>query len=64
MLFLESFVVTEQTHWSLGFPSSKLGISVFFPPPQVKEGPPMWMPQPRPQVKHFHAVSPNQCDSN
>lgn len=60
MLLLDSFVATEQTHRSLVIPSSKLGISVLFPPSQVKEGPPMWMPQPMPQVKHFHLVSPNQ----
>lgn len=60
MLLLDSFVVTDQTHWSLVSPSSKQGISVLFPPPQVKEGPPMWMPQPMPQVKHFYFVCPNQ----
>lgn len=64
MLLLDSFVVTEQPRWSLVIPSSKLGISVLFPPPQVKEGPPLWMPQPMPRVKHFYLVSPNQQNSN
>lgn len=41
MLLLDSFVVTEQTHWNLVIPSSKMGISVLFHPSQVKEASPV-----------------------